>query len=255
MTTLTPSRLRPRMSAAAPEALRADRFGLAAPVFVGRDRELAGLAGLLADASAGLPAVALIEGGAGMGKSALVAEFLARSAASGLAVVVEDLQWADARSARALLFAPRRLADHRVLVVLSARPHGLRHLGENWARFLISGRSCTRMVLTGLDIPELTRLADALGRGRLSCRALRRIADYSRGNPLCGGALLAELPDRILDGPGGGWVGGGWVGRASPGRGGVGPDWVRRGWWRVSRWRPGWSRWGCPAARPRPGCI
>jgi DNA-binding CsgD family transcriptional regulator len=238
----------------------------AAPVLVGRRPELAGLAALAADAIAGVPRVALIEGDAGTGKSALAAELLSRhrgvpvlaasgdpgehglafglvrqlisqidgeslaccpvlaggpdpgadplaagaellqlfagrSAVSGLIILVEDVQWADLRSLRALLFACRRLAAHRVLVVLSARPHGLRRLGEGWARFLACDHTCTRMVLTGLDRAELAQLAAALGRGSLSGRALRRIADYSRGNPLFARALLAEVPERVLEGP------------------------------------------------------
>lgn len=47
-------------------------------------------------------------------------------------VVVEDLQWAELPSARALLFACRRLAAHRVLVILSCRPDGVPQLGEGW---------------------------------------------------------------------------------------------------------------------------
>jgi len=46
-------------------------------VFVGRQRELAALAGTLADARAGEPRVVLIEGDAGIGKSALISRFLA----------------------------------------------------------------------------------------------------------------------------------------------------------------------------------
>ena len=135
---------------------------------------------LLADAVAGQPRVAVVEGEAGLGKSSLITEFLsrhgevpvlaasgeaseralpwgmvrqlahradsglpllasgpaagadplavgaelaglfaARSAGGGLAVVIEDLQWADQPSARALLFACRRLSCDKVLVVVS----------------------------------------------------------------------------------------------------------------------------------------
>jgi len=64
----------------------------AGPVFVGRSRELDLMAGLLADAAAGRPRIVLVEGEAGLGKSSLIAEFLARQrevpvlAASGAAV-------------------------------------------------------------------------------------------------------------------------------------------------------------------------
>jgi DNA-binding CsgD family transcriptional regulator len=242
------------------------RTSLAAPVFVGRDRELAVLTGLLPGAAAAAPRVVLIEGGAGLGKSALAAEFLARcpglpvlaaaadpaeqqlswgvirqltsradggalaglpllaagpgpaddplavgaelasllaglAAGAGLVVVVEDLQWADAASARALLYAVRRVGGQRVLVVLSARPDALAVLGESWTRFLFAGRGCTRLRLTGLDDAEIGQLARRLRGGPLSRRALRRIADYSRGNPQLAAALLAELPGPVLDGP------------------------------------------------------
>src|ERR1700689_1064386 len=48
------------------------------------------------------------------------------------AVVVEDLQWSDLPSARALLFACRRLAADRVLMILSCRPEGTSPLGDGW---------------------------------------------------------------------------------------------------------------------------
>ena len=46
-----------------------------------------------------------------------------------VAVVIEDLQWIDLASARALLFACRRLGADRVLVVLTCRPGGMSQLG------------------------------------------------------------------------------------------------------------------------------
>jgi DNA-binding CsgD family transcriptional regulator len=54
------------------------RDARAGQVFVGRQDELAALASALASASAGEPRVVLIQGGAGIGKSSLVFEFLAR---------------------------------------------------------------------------------------------------------------------------------------------------------------------------------
>jgi len=46
--------------------------------------------------------------------------------------VIDDLQWADGPSARALLFAVRRLQAEQVLVLLSARAGELSRLGEGW---------------------------------------------------------------------------------------------------------------------------
>ena len=49
--------------------------------------------------------------------------------------VIDDLQWADGPSARAFLFAVRRLQADRVLVVVSARPGELARVGEGWLPF------------------------------------------------------------------------------------------------------------------------
>jgi len=241
----------------------------AGPVFVGRAAELDRLSGLLAEATAATPRIAIIEGEAGLGKSSLITAFLARhldtpalaasgeaaeqelpwgmvrqlahrvdsdllagfpllaggpaasadplavgeellgllaarSAAGGLIVVIEDLQWADQLSARALLFACRRLASEKVLVVGSGRPQHLSRLGEGWARFLTGDRRCTRLALPRLGDAELAELATALGRGLpsggLSSRGMRRVADHSLGNPLFARAMLTELPDHVLEG-------------------------------------------------------
>ena len=63
-----------------------------------------------------------------------VAGSVCRSLGMVLAVI-DDLQWADGPSARALLFALRRLQADQVLVVVSARPGELSRLGEGWQRF------------------------------------------------------------------------------------------------------------------------
>ncbi len=128
------------------------------------------------------------------------------AAGRALIVVVEDLQWADQPSARALLFACRRLAAENVLVVGSARPQDLGRLGEGWTRFLTGDRRCIRLAVPRLSEAEVAEFAAALGRaglpgrGGLSGRAVRRVAGHSRGNPLFARAMLAELPDHVLEG-------------------------------------------------------
>jgi hypothetical protein len=131
----------------------------------------------------------------------LVALFAARSARGVLAVVIEDLQWADQQSARALLFTCRRLAGDKVLVIVSARAQQLGRLGDGWTRFLTGDRRCSRLALARLSAAELAELAAASGRSGLSGRALRRVADHSGGNPLFARAMLTELPDDVLEGP------------------------------------------------------
>jgi DNA-binding CsgD family transcriptional regulator len=116
-------------------------------------------------------------------------------------VVIEDLQWADPPSARALLFACRRLASERVLVILSCRPEGTSQLGEGWARFVSGDRRASRSTLSGLNVEELGMLCQGLGRTGISERAVHRLAEYTGGNPLYARTLLAELPDAVLKSP------------------------------------------------------
>src|SRR5690606_4158816 len=63
---------------------------VSSPVFVGRAGELARLSGALEAAAAGHPGTRLITGEAGIGKSRLVEEFLARARASDVLVLEGD---------------------------------------------------------------------------------------------------------------------------------------------------------------------
>jgi DNA-binding CsgD family transcriptional regulator/tetratricopeptide (TPR) repeat protein len=245
-------------------------FGRPARVFAGRLLELAALRAALDAARAGEPQVVLIQGEAGIGKSALVSEFLdgqrgapvvaasgeeaetflpygvvqqlaaapaavSAGALTGLnllsqgpradadplevgvellallsflqkgeaaTVVIEDLQWLDLASARALLFAFRRLNADRILVVLTCRNGGLSQLSAGWERFVSGDRRSTRHMLTGLDADELAMLCRALGHAGFSDRTFRRLRQYTGGNPLLARALLAELTDDALNDPG-----------------------------------------------------
>jgi DNA-binding CsgD family transcriptional regulator len=131
----------------------------------------------------------------------LLALISAVPAAQAVAVVVEDLQWADLASSRALLFACRRLVADHVLVILSCRSEGMPQLGEGWARFVSGDRRVVRLPLGGLTTGELGLLCCELGRADLSEGTLRRLADHTAGSPLLARALLAELTDEALKAP------------------------------------------------------
>jgi DNA-binding CsgD family transcriptional regulator len=121
-----------------------------------------------------------------------------------VALLIEDLQWIDLASARALLFAFRRLTADRVLVLLSSRAGASPQLGEGWERFFASDRRVTRLILTGLATDETDMLCRVLGRSGLTARNVERLREHTAGNPLLIRALLAELTDRELraaDGP------------------------------------------------------
>ena len=115
-------------------------------------------------------------------------------------VLIDDLQWADGPSARALLFALRRLQADRVLVVVSARPGELTRLGEGWLRFLAGDHRAGRVRLGGLGPEETVALGRALGAGELP-RAVGRLLEEAGGNPLYCRA--------VLEGAGGADVSGG----------------------------------------------
>lgn len=163
---------------------------------------------LAAEAAAVVPGVLsgleLLSRGPGPGADPLAVGVELRALISSLqggqaaAVVVEDLQWADLPSARALLFACRRLSADRALVVLTGRPGATSQLGEGWARFVTGDRRSSVLTLTGLDAGELGLLCRRLGRAELSERTVGQLADHIGGNPLLARALLDELTDEEL---------------------------------------------------------
>ena len=105
---------------------------------------------------------------------------------------IDDLHWADGRSARALLFAVRRLQADQVLVVVSARAGELPRLGEGWQRFLAGDHRAGRVRLAGLGAAEVVTLGRALGAGELPRRAVSRLLEETGGNPLYCRAVLEE---------------------------------------------------------------
>ena len=117
--------------------------------------------------------------------------------------VIDDLQWADGPSARALLFAVRRLHADQVLVVVSARPGELSRLGEGWQRFLAGDHRAGRVRLGGLGPADVVALGRALGAGELPRRAVGRLLEHTGGNPLYCRAVLEEAGIEGLDRPGG----------------------------------------------------
>src|SRR3954469_6359327 len=120
-------------------------------------------------------------------------DVLGRSQSGGRTVVlvIDDLHWVDRPSARAVLFALRRLRVDRVLAVVAARPQELPDAG--WARFIAGDARASRIRLGALAPLEVVALADALGLGALPLRAAERLVEHTGGNPLHSRALLEEL--------------------------------------------------------------
>jgi DNA-binding CsgD family transcriptional regulator len=131
---------------------------------------------------------------AGAAPAAVGAELLAALGEVGgpVVLVVDDLHWADAASARALLFALRRLQAEPVLLVLVTRADPEGWLGEGWSRLLRDGR-VQHLELSGLSAAELVALAGETGSGLLDLATAERLRAHTEGHPLHARALLDEL--------------------------------------------------------------
>lgn len=123
--------------------------------------------------------------------------------ASGtVAIVVDDLHWADRQSGQALLFAARRLAFDHVLVLLAYRSEETAVLGGGWRRLLDAGQA-QRIRLSGLSPSEVASLSRLHGLA-LDPGAARRLTSHTGGSPLQALALLREVDPAVLtaaDGP------------------------------------------------------
>lgn len=107
-----------------------------------------------------------------------------------LLLVVDDAQWVDAASARALSFAVRRLLADRVAVVIARRPSGTETVHGPW----------TRVSLPGLTADEVADLIRAESGVRPAAAVISRILHETQGNPLAVSTLAGHLPAATLSG-------------------------------------------------------
>ena len=107
-------------------------------------------------------------------------DLLGRLQADGsVALVVDDLQWADAPSVQALGFVLRRIWADQVLVVVVSREDG-----ERLDRLARSGPSATVIELSGLATDDVARLSRVVAGRLLPDAAAERLRDYTGGHPL-----------------------------------------------------------------------
>ena len=112
-------------------------------------------------------------------------------------VVIDDAQWADHRSAQALVFVARRLRSDQVLILLSGRS-GAPDPRQLWERALAQSQLTRRLPLGGLTAEDLRRLSSSVDCVLLSPAASRRLHEHTGGHPLYARALLEELPAEAL---------------------------------------------------------
>jgi antitoxin (DNA-binding transcriptional repressor) of toxin-antitoxin stability system len=134
-------------------------------------------------------------GGAGPSSFAVGARLLevvgGQQAPGAVALVVDDLQWADRRSVEALTFMLRRLSVDPVLAVLIYRGSS-GGLDEAARRLLVSVENRVRVLLGGLDLDEVAALAAVLAAGSLDDEAVRWLHRATGGHPLYLRTVLSE---------------------------------------------------------------
>ena len=119
-----------------------------------------------------------------------------------MAMVIDDVQWADLRSVEALSFMLRRLSVDPVLVVVIVR--GDRdHLEEPTRRMLISVQQRLRLSLSGLNLDDVAPLAAALGAPALRPDAIKRLYEGTGGHTLYLQTVLSDKQARERTGQGG----------------------------------------------------
>src|SRR6516225_817057 len=128
----------------------------------------------------------------------------AAQASRPLAVIIDDLQWADPESAEAFGYVMRMLEAARVLTLLSARTQD-RVQGEwtgglsgYWRRLVDDRQFGHRIHLYGLTPEEVGELAAALGHETIPLTTAERLRRYTDGNPRALRALLTEVPPHRL---------------------------------------------------------
>jgi DNA-binding CsgD family transcriptional regulator len=114
-----------------------------------------------------------------------------QQAAGPVALVIDDVQWADRRSVEALSFTFRRLSVDTVAVILIVR--GDRdQLDASTRRMLLSVAQRHRIVLPGLSVEDVATLAAALGAGPLGSQAVGRLHDRTGGHTLYLRTVLSD---------------------------------------------------------------
>ncbi|HLI38346.1 MAG TPA: AAA family ATPase [Streptosporangiaceae bacterium] len=126
--------------------------------------------------------------------------FLTELCASGpIAIVLDDAQWADPPSARALSFVLRRLRGDPVLALATIRPcrYPVSRPGSSaadWRRVLLSREWSRHLYLDGLSVNEVADLADLAWPGGHDGAAAHWLHQYTGGVPALLAALLPGLP-------------------------------------------------------------
>ncbi|KQR54943.1 hypothetical protein ASF88_04850 [Leifsonia sp. Leaf336] len=109
-------------------------------------------------------------------------------------LIVDDAQWVDEPSARALRFVVRRLSDRGFLFTAATRPqqNSVTALFEDLAS---SSVNHARIDLTPLTVSDTQELAEHILGHAVSRRTANRLTEATQGSPLLLSVLLGQLRD------------------------------------------------------------
>ena len=130
----------------------------------------------------------------------LVAVLTEAAGGGPVAVVVEDLHWADRESRQALLAAARRVGEERVLLLVTSRSEPA---SDGWDRLVLDLSGSLRVTLGALSRDNVFREMARVAGMALPPRAVDRLHEHSGGLALYVRTLLAELSFAQLAAPGG----------------------------------------------------
>ena len=169
-----------------------------------RDRWLAGAAALAADVLTGAPTASVAPApGLAAGDPGYAWQhglyWLASNLAadSPLALVVDDLQWCDAPSARALEFIARRLEAQPLALILATRPLDPALTPE--AAALVADPAAELLRPSALTEAAVSALVSARLSGAPDDRFVRTCREVTGGNPFLLGELLDEAAARGIE--------------------------------------------------------
>ncbi|WP_271175300.1 helix-turn-helix transcriptional regulator [Leifsonia poae] len=117
---------------------------------------------------------------------------------SPVCVVVDDAQWVDEASARALRFVVRRLAEQSFLFAAASRPvaNSVVSLFDDVAATTVNH---ARIELTPLTVADTQELAAHLLGHAVSRRTATRLTEATQGSPLLLSVLLGQLRDTFAE--------------------------------------------------------
>ena len=159
-----------------------------------------GVVDQLLRAAGGVAPAVLPAGGTGSAASSftvgarlleMMGEQQAAGAKGALAIVVDDVQWADRKSVEALTFMLRRLSVDPVVAIVTYRGPGDR-LDEAAWRMLSSVENRLALPLGGLSLDEVASLAAALRAGPLDDEAVQWLYRRTGGHALYLRTVLSE---------------------------------------------------------------